>query len=546
LGIGKRSTRLITGDSIQVSVYDTRGAGGITSVKWYGAIVAGPHAGKAPAPWTVGANGFFEVRADSVKTPSGVWQTNYWFVDLDDTYFRGGDKLLYFWLATDAGGAKASLPAGITTPSFPPVSVTAAEDLTGGLYEVTYLPTITWDAGYLARIAAHATGDIDPTVEEVAGSSQRNCILYYSHYVTNRRSGSINRTAFMYALDRLGYGGYYDVFDCQGYGNTNNQVGGRATVAQASGYALIIQDSGRGNMPDTPDGINIDSEKVNQCQWYRDYLAQGLSGRAGTASLWMISETAAYEKSTNALFTTDLGLSNVVDDQALSVNPDVVGVGPFSTWDGCNMNFAGDLFSLVGGCQASLRRFDTATAAGTAVITHKYQAGTVQGNGAVIMNKNAALNWNTVWMGFGYLDIRNAAGTPASPDPSIALLQKILGCVLPESCRRSPSPSTGNGVDPTTALPRVSALYQNTPNPFNPATTIRFDLARDGHVELRIFDVAGRVVKTLVDGKMGGGRNLAITWPGLSDSGTRVPSGIYFYQLVTDDITATKKMVLMK
>jgi flagellar hook assembly protein FlgD len=89
-------------------------------------------------------------------------------------------------------------------------------------------------------------------------------------------------------------------------------------------------------------------------------------------------------------------------------------------------------------------------------------------------------------------------------------------------------------------------VYQNTPNPFNPTTTIRFDLAHEGHVELRIYDVAGRVVKTLVNGKMSPGRNLGVGWSGQSDTGARVPSGIYFYQLVTDDITATKKMVLMK
>ena len=105
---------------------------------------------------------------------------------------------------------------------------------------------------------------------------------------------------------------------------------------------------------------------------------------------------------------------------------------------------------------------------------------------------------------------------------------------------------TDTGGDETDALPRVSALHQNVPNPFNPTTTIRFDLAREGHVELRIYDVAGHVVKTLVNGTLAPGRNIAIPWSGLDEAGARVPSGVYFYQLVTDDFTATKKMVLMK
>jgi len=105
---------------------------------------------------------------------------------------------------------------------------------------------------------------------------------------------------------------------------------------------------------------------------------------------------------------------------------------------------------------------------------------------------------------------------------------------------------TDAGGDETSSLPRVSALYQNTPNPFNPTTTIYFDVAREGHVELRIYDAAGRAVKTLVNGSLAGGRNLPVTWNGMNDSGNRVPSGIYFYKLVTVDLTATKKMVLLK
>ena len=134
---------------------------------------------------------------------------------------------------------------------------------------------------------------------------------------------------------------------------------------------------------------------------------------------------------------------------------------------------------------------------------------------------------------------------PTNPDPAVLLVQKILGCVLPQDCRRSPGISDAGG-DETAALPRVSALHQNSPNPFNPTTTIRFDLACEGHVELRVYDVAGHVVKTLVNGSLAAGWNVGIPWTGLDDAGTRVPSGVYFYRLVTADLTATKKMVLMK
>ena len=96
------------------------------------------------------------------------------------------------------------------------------------------------------------------------------------------------------------------------------------------------------------------------------------------------------------------------------------------------------------------------------------------------------------------------------------------------------------------AVPAVTVLHPNVPNPFNPATTIRFDLARDGVVRLQIFDAAGRLVKTLVDGEMTRGFGKVVTWNGYDESGRHAPSGVYFYKLVTVDATATKKMVMLK
>src|SRR5262245_8553238 len=130
LGAGT-SPNLITGDSITVDVFDARGVG-ILSVDWYGSIVSGPHVGKAPAPWVVGANGFFHVPPDSSRTSAGVPVPGIYFVDLDDTYFRGGDVLWYVWLASDSLGGTTSDPPGL---SGAPTSVPQAQAATGGLQE---------------------------------------------------------------------------------------------------------------------------------------------------------------------------------------------------------------------------------------------------------------------------------------------------------------------------------------------------------------------------------------------------------------------------
>jgi hypothetical protein len=95
------------------------------------------------------------------------------------------------------------------------------------------------------------------------------------------------------------------------------------------------------------------------------------------------------------------------------------------------------------------------------------------------------------------------------------------------------------------ALPTRTTLYKNAPNPLNPATTIRFDLAHDAHVELRIYNVSGRLVRTLVNGPLERKRH-QVVWDGMDNAGVPVSSGIYFYRLETTDFKDTRKMVVLR
>jgi hypothetical protein len=103
-------------------------------------------------------------------------------------------------------------------------------------------------------------------------------------------------------------------------------------------------------------------------------------------------------------------------------------------------------------------------------------------------------------------------------------------------------PSTAIGDTPP---PDRFVLYQNAPNPFNPTTAIRFDTAREGNVELRIYDGSGKLIRTLVDRHLPA-TNHEVTWDGRDDRGAAVASGVYFYRLVAADQRAIKKMVLLK
>ena len=88
-------------------------------------------------------------------------------------------------------------------------------------------------------------------------------------------------------------------------------------------------------------------------------------------------------------------------------------------------------------------------------------------------------------------------------------------------------------------------LRQNYPNPFNPRTTIAFTLPAKSLVSLRVYDAAGRLVRTLAKGEFTAGPH-AIEWNGTSNAGTKAASGVYFYRLQAGELTSTRKMVLLK
>lgn len=89
-------------------------------------------------------------------------------------------------------------------------------------------------------------------------------------------------------------------------------------------------------------------------------------------------------------------------------------------------------------------------------------------------------------------------------------------------------------------IPRSFALYQNYPNPFNPVTSIEFDIAKQSAVELSIYNVTGRKVETPVNSVLNAGRYK------FDFNGDKYSSGIYFYQLMTETYTETRKMIIIK
>lgn len=104
---------------------------------------------------------------------------------------------------------------------------------------------------------------------------------------------------------------------------------------------------------------------------------------------------------------------------------------------------------------------------------------------------------------------------------------------------------TGTAVDDQPNIPLTTALHRNYPNPFNPATTIQYDLAHPGQVKIQVYNVMGQVIRTLVDANKPAGR-YSVSWDGRNDTGRLVGTGTYFLKMQAEEYQKVHKMLFVK
>ena len=163
--------------------------------------------------------------------------------------------------------------------------------------------------------------------------------------------------------------------------------------------------------------------------------------------------------------------------------------------------------------------------------------------------------------GTGLFDINNVTnGTPDFCLPPACLAGGTTGgdfdlytssAAAPEnnSCNMligaNPVVCVAVGIGDVPDAPEEDVLWPPSPNPFNPSTTIRFDVAKAGHVTLAIYDVRGRRVRSLIDANVPPSRH-ELRWDGTDDGGRPVASGIYFLRIDLPESSQTQKLVLVK
>jgi hypothetical protein len=445
--------------------------------------------------WTV-------IQMDTALTSSGNPAPDKFCVDLHDSLFTRGFRIDYYFKARDLDGDWSTLPERAQTHD--------------AFFEFTCLPTLASDILYVDDF--HGRGTLEGMVE-----------IYMDW-------------SFRYVLPADNYPDRYDVNNPSSL--VGNGLGSRARNHHlTTAYKKLIWDSGNLQDGTICTGDAETSGKSPDCQVVVDWLS--LSPH--DVGLWVMGDDIAYDLDNQAaacaldLMSIQCGVT-LVDNSyfeltggrtsggiATPLVHTVVGV-PYQN------PLHPDSFYADGGCPV-VNAFDVLDKTESSQYTLKYPDYGGQPCYAGIQNEllnDAGFAQKTMWFGFSFMYIRDA--TP--PGPHTMVRNWIMAAVIEWM---------GNEIGYTghDEMPAAYSLSQNFPNPFNPVTTIRYSMKGRGIASLKIYNVAGQLVRTLVNEIKDPGV-YKVDWDGRNNRGSTVASGVYFYKMEAKEFRSTKKMVLLR
>ncbi|MBN2071465.1 MAG: T9SS type A sorting domain-containing protein [Candidatus Krumholzibacteriota bacterium] len=435
--------------------------------------------------WTI-------LRFDSVYV-SGVPKQGQFCIDLNDDLYIPGDTVSYYFSARDANG--------ITTYWSQDIGVTSEESLVREMpCEATIFPT---------------------------GNSD---ILYVNRF--DNRGGQIYfETAFEFldvTPDR------FDVLDPTAI--AGNTLASRATIDQLLGtYRIIIWSSG--DLAESTIGYKAKPTTADDARLLYEFLDRSTQDvglyLTGDGLATEIYDLYRYPLSVFIQYRTDFSSYYFFTGGIYSggiMNPLLTGIGLFE----------GTSFYINGGCP-EIKSFDVVESSGWETSTNVMQYPDYNGESGFAgvaqetAENGAGYTARVVLDGFSFHSIRD--DNLQEPPARVKHLQKILDWF------------NGSISEPTGDEEMISVgthLFQNYPNPFNPVTAIEFSISKKMHVKLKIYNIAGQLIKTLVDEVLPEGYYRNIRWDGTNDRDREVSSGVYLYKLETKEYSRTRKMVLLK
>jgi hypothetical protein len=454
------------------------------------------------------------VAGDTVRagTPPTV-KADLWKWDLPDTgFFFPGDMLHYYIKAQDnrAGDIGTSyLPADTTGFSLFPGQRGYRSGQFYEAFKVDALPSM---------------------ISATAGDQPH--LLFWDD-----SQGRANQDEWLLALDNLGYRQNVDYDIYCNYASSSgmgNGLGGRTNALKMSGYTTMLYTPAN-LMSYTIANGDPAGDPGNDLAVVDAWLA------SGGKNLFATGDNIIQDLSASGTLGTDFvakwfgvtlnsgNLRPLISGQlAPTVKPITVAGAPVLPGN----------FIVQGGCDGGINDFDAITAIAPAVRIAEF----LQPNGtsysgssyaAAVYNNVTANTAQVVFMPYDLSYIWSGTTVGGKPARAV-ILQTILSFFghLPGGA--------AVGVTPDAVF-----SARNYPNPFNPSTKIEFTLPRAGQVELKIYNVRGELVKTLLDQNMAAATH-AVVWDGRDTRGQAVSSGVYFYSLKAGDDEKMVKMTLVR
>jgi hypothetical protein len=202
--------------------------------------------------------------------------------------------------------------------------------------------------------------------------------------------------------------------------------------------------------------------------------------------------------------------------------------------NGCPRTYSVIGVSTAGGCNAvAERQYDSQP-------TNRYAAVSES------VNVPGGAYYTTLTEGYDFCVMRTDASQGLFACGPDSIMTTWLGCVLRWGHYGCPGDDLTVG-KPAALPPLATLLRQAFPNPMNPTAKITYTVGKSGRVWLRVFDVSGHVVRTLVDQYREARREAyEAIWDGMNDRGERASSGVFFYQLEASGYKSAKKIVILR
>ncbi len=460
---------------------------------------------------------------------NGVPVPDLFAFDLPDTGFLfPGDFLYYYFSATDEVGGEqqtALLPADTT-------GFSNFDDPMAWLpiYKLHALPTLTEVAGQPGTITQPA-------------------ILFWDD------AGAVgNRDEWYMAYRNLGLvaGVDYDIYYTNAPSSgTGNGLGGRSTAVQLAGYSELIYTSGVQTAFTIVDGdpsngdFSLDSQVLTA--WLEqggkdmlltgDDLAGDLTRRGGGTGRALLHDWMGVD-------LVDENVLGLIDLQTAPLIRVVPGQPVFMTvdqWRGvANCLSQSTVYYGGGSTTTGNKRYDgVASRAGAQRLAEFTDPSGAQGQytfSAITLNERIDYDARVISLPYDFQSVETAddAKAAAGLAARVRLLEDVLNYF-----------GHSGGGEPS-GVPAADVFTAGShPNPFNPATIISWSLPQAGHLGVQVYDVRGRLVRTLVDGPTAAGPG-DVRWDGRADGGQNAAAGVYFWRVKAGADTLVGKMALIK